>query len=155
MRDYDRRFKELEQRLLREQQRLGSELGTRLDKLDVYLNKEVGKLLEKGKQEKKDRLEADKLLDQNIQKNMKELLKAIAEVDESSTNNSAELRKDLHDLSSELETNLSISSAKLQSSIENESNQLHELKVSRDELAGFLQEIALRLNKEFTLPTDE
>lgn len=155
MRDYDRRFNELEQRLAKENQRVADEVSSRLDKLDTYIKKEIDRIAEKSKQEKKDRLDAEKSLDQSLQKSAKDLLNAIGNVDESLTENCAELRKDLHDQSQEFEKNLNQSKADLEYDLDTKSKELHELKVSRDELAGFFNEIALRLNKEFNLPSDD
>ncbi|MEM7299199.1 MAG: hypothetical protein AAF391_13155, partial [Bacteroidota bacterium] len=155
MRDYDRRFNELEQRLVKENQRLADEVSSRLDKLDAFIKKEVDRIAERNKQEKKDRLDAEKSLDSSLQKSTKDLLKAIGDVDESLTENCAELRKDLHDQSQEFEKDLNQSKADLEYELDTKSKELHELKVSRDELAGFFNEIALRLNKEFNLPSDD
>ena len=73
MRVYERRFNELDQRLVREQQKLKDELGSRLTKFEGFMKKEIEKLTEKDKQEKKDRVDAVKMLKDNLQEVIKEL----------------------------------------------------------------------------------
>ena len=155
MRVYERRFNELDQRLVREQQKLKDELSSRITKFEGFMKKEIEKLGEKDKQEKKDRIDAIKALKDNLQEVMKELNNSIDEVDETLSKECTELRQELHDLSQETDTNINAMGTRLQDALDIESSDLHKVKAGREELADLFTEIALRLNKDFKLPADD
>jgi methyl-accepting chemotaxis protein len=155
MRVYERRFTELDQRLVREQQKLKDELNSRITKFEGFMKKEIEKLTEKDKQEKKDRVDAVKSLKDNLQEVIKELNKSIDEVDETLSKECTELRQELHDLSQETDTNINAMGTRLQDALDIESSELHKVKTGREELADLFTELALRLNKDFKLPADD
>lgn len=155
MRVYERRFNELDQRLVREQQKLKDELCSRLTKFEGFMKKEIEKLTEKDKQEKKDRIEGIKGLKDNLQEVIKELNKSLDEVDETLSKECTELRQELHDLSQETDTNINAMGTRLQDALDIESSDIHKVKAGREELAELFTEIALRLNKDFKLPAND
>ena len=155
MRVYERRFTELDQRLVREQQKLKDELSSRINKFEGFMKKEIEKLTEKGKQEKKDRVDGDKSLKDNIQDVVKELNRLIDEVDETLSKDCTELRQEIHDLSQETDTNINNMGTRLQDALDIESGDLYKAKAGREELSELFTELAMRLNKDFKLPADE
>jgi len=155
MRVYERRFNELDQRLVRGQDKLRNEIGSRLTKFESFMKKEIEKLSEKDKQEKKDRIEAVKSIKDNLQDVLKELNKSIDEVDDTLSKECTELRQELHDLSQETDTNINNMGARLQDALDIESSELHKVKTGKEELAELFTELALRLNKDFKLPANE
>ncbi|MEM6998221.1 MAG: hypothetical protein AAF419_00100 [Pseudomonadota bacterium] len=155
MRVYERRFNELDQRLVREQQKLKEELNSRITKFEGFMKKEIAKLVEKDKQEKKDRVDAVKTLKDNLQDVIKELNKSIDEVDEALSKECTELRQELHTLSQDTDNNINSMGTKMQDALDIESSDLHKVKAGREELAELFTELALRLNKDFKLPTDD
>ena len=155
MRVYERRFNELDQRLVREQQKLKDEINGRITKFETFLKKEIEKLSEKDKQEKKDRIDGIKNLKDNLQEVIKELNKSIDEVDETLSKECTELRQEIHDLSQETDTSINNMGTRLQDAIDMEGGDLHKVKAGREELAELFTELALRLNKDFKLPAND
>lgn len=155
MRVYERRFNELDQRLVREQQKLKDEINSRVTKFEGFLKKELDKLTEKDKQEKKDRIDAVKAIKDSLQEAIKEISKSIDEVDETLSKDCTDLRQEIHDLSQETDTNINTMATRLQDAIDIESSELHKVKAGREELADLFTELALRLNKDFKLPADD
>lgn len=153
MRDYERRFLELSQRLESESQRLHDDLDKRLAQLEKRVDDQFEKLGKQLRQEVADRTQGIDDLETRMQQGQRTLrgelqggLQALeADLDakdERQREALAELRQLLATRVSELNAALSRSDQELRSD-----------KVGRSDLAALLTEVALRLNGEFELPT--
>ena len=67
MRDYDRRFSKLEQRLLKESEHLRRDLDKRIDDLESLVRNELSKLGEHLQKERAERMDGDKKLRKELQ----------------------------------------------------------------------------------------
>lgn len=155
MRDYDKRFNELDQRIAREQKKLKTELESRFTKFENYVKSALEKLTEKDKLERSERLNASKSLTDQINSVSKDLTASVDKLDESMSQECMEIREELLKESREFESGISDLHTILQNYVDTADKQLDAAKVSREELSAYLSEVALRLNKDFKLPLDE
>lgn len=153
MRDYERRFQELNQRLEADLARLRDTQDKRLAQIDKRIDDQLEKLGRLVRQEMQDRNSAVDDLESRLQQAARtargEINKAIEALGQELASSDERLRgaiADLHGVASarasETESALSRTGAELRAE-----------KVGRDDLAALLTEFALRLKGDFDLPT--
>ena len=152
MRDYERRFLDLSQRLESESQSLHSDLDKRIGQLEKRLDDQFDKLTKQLRQEIADRTAGIDDLETRLQQGQRTLrgelqggLQALESdfgaKDERQREALAELRQLMATRVSELSAALARSDQDLRGD-----------KVGRADLAALLTEVAMRLNGEFDLP---
>ena len=148
MRDYERRFLELSQRLESESQRLHNDLDQRLGQLEKRVDDHFDKLGKQLRQEIADRSagiddletrmqQGQRTLRSEMQGGLQALEGDLAAKDERQREGLAELRQMLLTRTGEL-----------QQALARADHDLRADKVGRTDLAGMLTELALRLNGE-------
>src|SRR5690349_17134398 len=153
MRDYERRFQDLNQRFEAEIARMREAQDKRLAQIDKRLDDQLDKLNKLVRQEIEDRNGAIDDLESRMQqaarttrgelnKALEALGRELAQSDERLRGSIADLGASLHARAGEAETALSRAGAELRAD-----------KVGRDDLAALLTEFALRLRGEFDLPS--
>jgi len=152
MRDYERRFEELEERLKRDAERMRAEMSKRFDGVEAMLKDYSDRSSSLHK-----RLETElKNSVENLSSGQEKLGKALrAEAFETDEKNEAQLsvlRDRLHKLANETADSMRQTQDQLSATIERVGANLRDEKVARDELAGFFSEMALRLTRQFELP---
>lgn len=152
MRDYERRFSVLEERLLKENSDLRLELGRRLDALEAFVKKENELLLGRVKAEQQDRAEAVKELTQEVRTTVKAIEKKIGSLDEQTAAGHRELRQLLLAQSKTLSDEGRQRHQELTTALEKRAGQLQHDKTDRAALAEMLTELALRLKGDFKIP---
>ncbi len=155
MRDYDRRFRQMEERQAKELARYHEALEQRISSLESFVRKELDKLAARDLQEKNERKQALKAIDQAAAKLEKSLRQELADQEAELSREAMEIRNQIHELSKSQTESLLKAQRELNESLEGESARLYEEKVSRDELSGFFKEVALRLTRELELPTTD
>lgn len=152
MKDYERRFVKLEEKLTQEANRLAQDMEARIDSLDKFMRRELERRTEQLQQERKERIDALKSLDAELQKVNDNLVERLEQLDRNTQAEISETRQEFHDEVAILQTRLREQHDALQKELENESESLRQDKVSRDSLANLFSEVALRLNGEFNVP---
>lgn len=147
MRDHDKRFVRLEERIAREAESLRDETRKRLDSLEGYIKKEVQTLMERGKSEQNQRTEADKELAQEIKTNTKALEKHLGELDERAAEAERGLRQELLDQSKTLRDEIHQAIQQLSAAVQRGVEELRHDKTDRSALADLFTEMAMRLNE--------
>jgi hypothetical protein len=152
MRDYDRRFDELDERSKRDLERLRVDMQKRIESLETLLKDSA----ERQSQQLKKLDSEQKLNAENAaaatDKLGKSLRTELSEVDEKFEHSTSSLRERLHKLASETADSMRANHEEISSLIERMGHGLRDEKVAREELAGFFTEMALRLNRQFDLP---
>jgi uncharacterized phage infection (PIP) family protein YhgE len=148
MRDYERRFKELEQRITSDNRRLSEDLSARFEQLDAYMRNEFELHAQRAATERRERKEALDEQSASLADASRNLAEKIADVDESLASAAQDIRGRLHDQTSELLDLIRRAKSDLTSSIRDESTRLREDKVARDDLANMLQELAMKIARE-------
>ena len=152
MRDYERRFDELEERSKREAERARAEFIKRFESIEQLLKDQADKhalQLKKLDTEVKTGTEAAAVSSDRL---AKALRTELSEVDERHETASSSLRERLHKLANETAESLRTSQDEISAVIDRMGTALRDEKVARDELAGFFSEMALRLTRQFDLP---
>lgn len=152
MRDYDSRFADLEKQLSQRLDRMGAEFEKRLERLNTYAKREIDKLSERLKTERKDRVADVK----NSARDLKDMTNQVegwfGEVEDRLDTESKDLRNSLHEQSEELAALITETRDQLNAALVSETRNLADAKLAREDLAGLLSEVALRLTKDFKLP---
>lgn len=154
MRDYERRFQELGQRLEAEMGRLRETQDKRLAQMDKRIDEQFEKVGKQLRQEISDRNQAVDDLESRMQQAARtartEINNALdglggelGAVDERLRDALAELGSVLDERASEAATSLSRASAELRAE-----------KVGREDMSALLTELALRLKGDFELPSN-
>lgn len=155
MRDYDKRFARLEERLLKEATDLREDTRRRFDTLEAFIKKEFEAL---GM-----RLAAEKTARTDDVQHLSEGMKDLARTSE---RRSAQLEDQMNQGHSELRGHILEQSKTLSDEIKNRHDDLHGLlnrevdglrdeKTNRADLASMFNEVALRLTKDFKVPGAE
>lgn len=152
MRDYERRFQDLAQRLETESARLRQDLDKRLALLEKRLDEQVDKLSKLLRQEISDRTQSVDDLESRMlqaQRSLRgELQGALQTLEADVASRDERLRTELAGLHSLLDDRF----AELAAQHTRADQEVRADKVGRADLAALLTEVALRLKGEFELP---
>lgn len=151
MRDYEKRFLRLEERLQKESMDLRDDLKKRFDSLENFIRSEVEALSDRAKTEQQERSEAFKVLSQELKETARAFEKKIVQLDEQSGRNQRDIRQQLLDQSKSLTEDIRDKYDRLSIVMERSVQDLSAEKVDRASLAAFLTEVAMRLTNEFKI----
>jgi DNA anti-recombination protein RmuC len=152
MRDYERRFLELEERIRREADKLRADLLKRMEHLEALGREQHEQLQTQAQRSDRDRREAEDSLEQRLQAQGKSLKADLLALEQKQDHDVQQLRDRLHRSNNEAAEALRERAEELLAELQRVGTQLRDDKVARQELAGFFSEMALRLNHEFDLP---
>jgi len=148
VREYDKRFTDLEDRLGKKLLDLRTETTKRFESLENYMKSQFDALAEQMHEEKEERVAGDKHLDKDLKEAVAALEKKLAKASEQQVKNEKEFRQQLLDLSKtlreELRQNVEDLAAMVQRHVEN----LRNAKTDRAALAALFMDLAMQLNSE-------
>ncbi|BAY99682.1 hypothetical protein NIES37_36650 [Tolypothrix tenuis PCC 7101] len=148
VREVEKRFARLEDRLVKELNNVRDETKKRLDYLELYIKKEVDSLTERLKNEQIDRDAGAKALAEE-QKNLTiNLEKKFAQLDEQTSNSQRELREQILNQANSLQDDIRQKYQEILTLLERESQELRRDKADRSKLASLFTELAVRLNSD-------
>ncbi|MBE9211132.1 hypothetical protein IQ247_00105 [Plectonema cf. radiosum LEGE 06105] len=148
MRELDKKFSRLEERLVKECTDLRDETRKRLDSLETYIREEADALGAKTKSEQVKRDEALKVITEEQKKVAESLEKKMAEIDEEANKIQRELRQQIFNQSQNLHDDIRQKYEELVGLLERETYELKSEKTDRSQLAALFSELALRLNSQ-------
>lgn len=154
MRDYERRFARLEERLAKESADLRADTRRRFETLEAFIRQELEALGERLKSEQHARDEAVQDLSRSLKETHQALERKLAQSDEQSARAQRDLRQQLLDQSKSLSDEIRQKHDELRAIIEREVAALGNDKTDRAALAALFGEVALRLTNEFKIPGD-
>lgn len=152
MRDYERRFAKLEERLARDTAEMRDEVRKRLAALTEFVKNEAESLAERIKAEHDERTDATKDLSRELRDQSKAFEKKSGQLDDQIARTQRELRQQLLDLNKQLTDEIGRKADEVLARLAQESGELRADKADRATIAALLQEVALRLTNELTLP---
>jgi hypothetical protein len=152
MRDYERRFHDLEERIRRESDKLRQDLLKRMDGLEELLRDQAERFGSQLVKLDREWREAGEQAGQQQVAQHRQLKADLAALEQKHGQDLQGLRERLHKLGNEAGEALRQRADDLLVELEKRTGELRDDKVARAELAGFLTEMALRLNREFELP---
>ena len=155
MRDYEKKFSRLEERLLKETSDLREDMKRRFASLEAFIKSEVDALAERAKAEQGERADADKELARELKDANKSWEKKAGQIEDQSAKAQRELRQHILEEAKRLTEDLEEKHAAVTKSLERESQDLRGMLTDRLALADLFTEVALRLKNEFKMPGKE
>ena len=137
LREFDRRFARLEERMLKETSDLKEDLRSRLDALEMYARKENESLTDQIKSEHEGRVEATKALERRT-----------TTLDEQLSKAQRELRQQMLEQHQRLSDDIRKRVEDLLAALARESRELRNDKADRTTLAALFNEMAMRLTSD-------
>lgn len=148
VREYDKRFSRLEERLLRECTELREDTKKRMDSLEVYIRQEVESLTEVVKKQQVNRDEVLKELTQEHKHQVEILEKKLLDLDEQATKATKDLRQQILEQSKNVNEDIGKKYAEILATVERETQEIRNDKANRITLAALFAELAMRLRSE-------
>jgi DNA anti-recombination protein RmuC len=155
MRDYEKKFTRLEERLLQETADLREDIKRRLASLESFVKSELAALADAHHAEKSERTNAIKSLVGDLEANRTGWEQKIAHSDDRHTKTQHGLRELVLEESKRLGEILDQKHAALSAGQNRESQELRGMLTDRFALADLFSELALRLKHEFKLPSPQ
>ena len=148
MRDYDRRFARLEERLAKETADLREEVKKRLVTLEGYVKAEVDSLSDRLRAEQDGRAAADQDLGRELRGAAQQFDQKMTQLDELIARGQRELRQQLHLQHQELSDEIRQRAEDVLERLSLEAQELRGDKTDRKALAALLTEMAMRLSAD-------
>jgi DNA repair exonuclease SbcCD ATPase subunit len=152
MRDYEKRFVRLEERLAKASDALRDDLKKRFDSLESFVQQEIEALGQRLKTEKTERADALKELTRESRDNAKNLEKKLSQLEEQLSSAQGDLRSRILDQSKSLANEIRKAQTEMEAALEREVETLRHEKTDRETLGDMFSELGLRLKGELELP---
>ena len=152
MREVDRRFMRLEERIAKETGELKEDIKRRLDALEAYTNKEADALAGRIRQEQSERLDAHAGLSRELALTAGSFERRSAALDEQLARAQREIRQAILEQQQRLSDEIRAKIDDVLVALARETRELRTDKTDRAALAALLKEMAMRLTDEFRLP---
>ncbi|MFN0109358.1 MAG: hypothetical protein ACKVZH_10940 [Blastocatellia bacterium] len=155
MREYERRFGRLEERLLKEASDAREDARRRFDSLEAFIKQEIAALGDRLRGENQQRTQSTEDLTRELRDASRSLTNKINALDEHNSQVQRELRQQILDQAKNLADEIQLKHNDLTAALQRESRELRNDKTDRAALANLFTELAMRLNNEFKLPGEE
>jgi seryl-tRNA synthetase len=152
IRESDRRFGRLEERIVQETSDLKEEVRKRLSMLETFVKQELESLAERISSETQERADATKDLSREMREMGKTFEKKTAQLEDHTGKVQRELRQQLLEQQQTLREEIRQRVDEVLARLTRESTEIRSDKLDRSVLATMLTEVAMRLNNELTLP---
>jgi hypothetical protein len=155
MRDYDRRFTRLEERLLKEVSDARDDARRRFDQIENFFKQELAAMSERLRSESTQRAQATEDITRELRDTSKAISQKLSQTDEQASQTNRELRQQLLDQSRNLSDEIRQKYDELAAALTREARELRSDKADRTALSNLFTELAMRLNNEFKLPGED
>lgn len=155
LRELDRRFARLEERLVKETNQLRQDMQARIDALEAYARKESDSLGDQIRAEHQDRVDAHDNLARDLKESSKSQERRTTALDEQTSKAQRELRQQMLEQHQRLSEEIRRRTEDLLATLTRESQALRADKTDRSTLAALLNEMAMRLTDELRVPGAE
>ncbi len=152
MREYEKRFARLEERLTKSSDALRDDLKKRFDTLESYVREEMESNNQRLKAEKAERSEGLKELTRETRDSAKSLEKKLSQLEEQLSSTQVDLRARILEQSKTLSNQIQKAKDELETALDREAETLRTDKTDRAMLADLFTELSLRLKDELELP---
>ena len=152
MRDYEKRFVRLEERLAKASDALRDDLKKRFDGLESFVRQEMEALNHRLNKEKAERGEALHELTRESRENGKNLEHKLSALEEHLAGAQGDLRTRILEQSKSLDAEIRKTQSELEAALEREASTLRHEKTDREALGDLFSELGLRLRGELQLP---
>lgn len=152
VREYEKRFNHLEERLSVECANLREETHRRFDVIEQYIHQQIESLNTALRTEQNQRDEAIRGLDENLKTIARLLEKKVTQLDEQTAQQQRELRQQLLEQAKTLNDEIQQRYQEVLATSERRVQELRAEKADRGALASLLREMAMHLNNQPQLP---
>jgi len=152
MRDYDKRFARLEERLMKESTDLRESTKRSLQDLEAFMKQEFQALNNRLHAEQKSREGSVESVTRELHDTAKTLDSKLAQFDSQTNQAQSDLRHQLLEQSKTLSEEIRRKSDELSALVDREVKDLNDGKTDRTALSSLFTELALRLNNDFKIP---
>ena len=152
MRDYERRFARLEERLTADAQALRDDTRKRIDTLEAFVQKEIDSLSQRLKAEKSERAESLKEIGRELRETAQSGQNRLSQLDDQFAKDAAALRSQLLEQSKQLTADAEDKYRAISAALDRESQSLRSDKADRETLADLFVEMSMRMRNELKLP---
>ncbi|HKZ80015.1 MAG TPA: hypothetical protein VJ124_17205 [Pyrinomonadaceae bacterium] len=154
MRDYEKRFSRLEERLIKDSAELREETTRLFATLEAFIKKEIDALTEGLNTERYSREGTISLLSRELHETRDVLAAKLQQSLELNTRAHRELRQQILDQSRGLAEEMRRKYDELAANLNRQIAELSQEKTDRASLSALFTEVAMRLNSEFKIPGD-
>jgi phosphoenolpyruvate-protein kinase (PTS system EI component) len=154
MRDYDRRFARLEERLIRESTELREENRKAVEALETFVKKEIEALIGRLQNEQQSREGSVQNVTRELHETSKTLESRLAQFDNQTTAAHRDLREQILDQSKTLNEEMRRRYEDISTLLQREVSDLTNQKTDRAALSSLFTELAMRLNQDINMPGD-
>jgi DNA anti-recombination protein RmuC len=155
VRQYEQKFKHLEDLIQKEIANLRSETTKSADTLETYVKKELEALSDQLKNEQAERAESAEEMSGKIDRTVKNLEKKTGQLSEKVIASQRDLQEQILQQSKSLMEEIRSQHSQVSSSLDQSVNELRTDKMDRLSFANLLMEVAMRLKDEFKIPEVE
>ena len=152
MRDYDKRFSRLEERLLKESTELREDSRKRFEALEMFVNKEFAALASRLQSEQQNRETSVQTVARELQEAIRSLDGKLTQFSNQTTETQHDLRQQLLEQSKNLNEEIRRKYDDVSATLAREFGELNNDKADRSALSALFTELALRLNNDFKIP---
>jgi uncharacterized protein YaaN involved in tellurite resistance len=152
IRDYESRFKRLEENLVRESAEIREMTRQRLDALEEYIKKEFESQTQRLKSERDERTANVEQQERELRDLSQNLSRRLTEANDLAAETSRSIRAEILSRSNSLLQELQNRHQEASTTLDRHVSELKDAKTDRATLAGLLNEMAMRLTGEFKLP---
>ncbi|NNF99174.1 MAG: hypothetical protein HKM93_07335 [Desulfobacteraceae bacterium] len=151
IRESEKRFAKIEERLVFETSELRDELKKRFDSLEQYVKNEIKSIMDRNTADSEHRSDNERQLKENIRKVSSDLDHKLKLVDNRLEKNSKDLRDQILEQSKSLLDNLQKYHEQSSQMLTQTAQELRDNKVDRSDLSDWFSELSLRLSGDRTL----
>ena len=155
VRQYEQKFKHLEDLVQKEIANLRSESTKSAATLETYVKKELEALSDQVKNEQSARTESVEELSEKLERTIKNLEKKTGELSEKVIAGQRDLQEQILQQSKSLMEEIRSQNSQVSSSLDQSVNELRTEKMDQLSFANLLMEVAMRLKDEFKIPEVE
>ena len=148
MKDYEKRFIRLEERMRKELRELREEMSKRLDSIEAFIKKEDEALRDRLKKEQSMRDDSTKTLSKEIKDAVRLISKNIEQLEEKQSKDSGDWRQQLLELSKNLSNEIQTNHKESSEALDRAVKELEEEKVARGTLSELFMGMAIRISDE-------
>jgi len=155
MRDFERRFSQMEDRLAKATRDLRDETIKRLEALELFFKKEQASIKDRVKSEAEQRENEDRKLNDALQSSGSSLKKEITQIEEKFSALTSDLRQQILEQSKSLSEEIQNKNEQASEALQNTAQRLDDAKIDRSTMAEYLIEMAMRISDHSgDLPAD-
>jgi ketosteroid isomerase-like protein len=155
MREVDRRFARLEERIAKDSRDLKDEIKRRLDACEQFVKGETESLSGQLRTEQAERADSDAKQARELADTARAFERRTSTLDDQQSRNQREIRQQLLEQHQRLSDDLRQKVDEVLAALAREADELRHDKTDRQALAALLKEMAMRLTDEFRIPGDE